>query len=662
MKIAVAVICIVIFITAETLASSYTTHPRTGRSDRTDRPVTSRSDRTDRPVTSRSDRTNRPVTTRSPYLSWLKAKSRGNPARWLRPSSTQGVYERTTLGHVGVTHRDSTTKRWLNLERLNELRSHLSFSSSSQQHVFVPKDQNVENTSQRSIATAVKQHGLTHKDVVSSKPSLITSGHQAITGHHVVTNEHNMATAQRHETTYQHPKPSSTSRSVDLNITVFNRTADANSNQIVKPTPAPIVPSCSNCLYFHCDDGAIVPGLACNGIQDCTDGSDELGAKGLSCSDVKVQCDTYICVNLYTATLIPQLCNPNFTKEYIIVTEINSISNTTPTAVYEISTEITDPMAQSCSNTSFFQCNDGSMVVGLACDGIDDCIDGSDEFGGLECADVKLQCTKDTCVNQFMITNFALCSPISTTEASSCEDESMFLCDDKLYCVVASSKCDGVQDCNDGSDESFPHCPCQEFSCQNGNCVPNNATCNGMDDCGDRSDETCALNDLPRDCRGSFSSGRFLCDDGTCIDKSKQCDGKYDCLDSSDELFSLCHPKIVTSYCGPGHFTCDNRMCIVKESVCDGADDCGDNSDEDFCFQYYLQSENFPIYLIISVGVVGPLLLILIIIVTVCYCKRSKAKSVIYRRPPSYEASIRNIRTEHGFGNPLHELKVPVAP
>jgi hypothetical protein len=51
--------------------------------------------------------------------------------------------------------------------------------------------------------------------------------------------------------------------------------------------------------------------------------------------------------------------------------------------------------------------------------------------------------------------------------------------------VASSNRCDGAQDCSDGSDEI----DCATFSCQNGDRVLVRYRCNGNQDCGDGSDE-----------------------------------------------------------------------------------------------------------------------------------------------------------------------------
>ncbi|KAL5015278.1 hypothetical protein ScPMuIL_009548 [Solemya velum] len=70
---------------------------------------------------------------------------------------------------------------------------------------------------------------------------------------------------------------------------------------------------------------------------------------------------------------------------------------------------------------------------------------------------------------------------------------------------------------------------------------------------------------------------QFTCDNGNCIPDNWYCDGMDDCGDYSDEPFGCSDP---TSTCEYDEFTCDNSKCIPRSWLCDYYDDCGDNSDE----------------------------------------------------------------------------------
>ncbi|XP_072552989.1 basement membrane-specific heparan sulfate proteoglycan core protein [Salminus brasiliensis] len=136
-------------------------------------------------------------------------------------------------------------------------------------------------------------------------------------------------------------------------------------------------------------------------------------------------------------------------------------------------------------------------------------------------------------------------------------------------------------------------CQEEEFSCDNGMCIPVDKVCDKRLDCEDGSDEeNCAPDVLtttttrptttverrpvpgPGPCRGD----QAMCQNGECISRDYLCDGERDCSDGSDEL------KCGTpSPCEPNEFKCKNGRCALKLWRCDGDNDCKDNSDEMDC-------------------------------------------------------------------------------
>ncbi|XP_069039964.1 basement membrane-specific heparan sulfate proteoglycan core protein isoform X5 [Lepisosteus oculatus] len=141
-------------------------------------------------------------------------------------------------------------------------------------------------------------------------------------------------------------------------------------------------------------------------------------------------------------------------------------------------------------------------------------------------------------------------------------------------------------------------CMPDEFTCQDGECVPLEYRCDNRLDCHDMSDEldcppatpapvipgpspplVTVRPEIPsppiaRPCRVDEA----VCQNGQCIPRDYLCDGERDCTDGSDEI------KCGTpSPCEPNEFKCQNGRCALKLWRCDGDNDCGDNSDESYC-------------------------------------------------------------------------------
>ncbi|XP_077116591.1 basement membrane-specific heparan sulfate proteoglycan core protein isoform X3 [Ranitomeya variabilis] len=166
-------------------------------------------------------------------------------------------------------------------------------------------------------------------------------------------------------------------------------------------------------------------------------------------------------------------------------------------------------------------------------------------------------------------------------------------------------------------------CSTEEFTCNNGECIPLEFQCDQRHDCRDMSDEKDCVTaesdiigpsvtarpvttrrpattpyppiytrppliattpikpftpkppiDGPRQCRREEAR----CPNGQCIPRDYLCDGERDCKDGSDEL--NCGTP---SPCEPNEFKCRNGRCALKLWRCDGDNDCGDGSDEIHC-------------------------------------------------------------------------------
>uniref|UniRef100_A0A672JBW6 Low density lipoprotein receptor-related protein 2b n=1 Tax=Salarias fasciatus TaxID=181472 RepID=A0A672JBW6_SALFA len=138
-------------------------------------------------------------------------------------------------------------------------------------------------------------------------------------------------------------------------------------------------------------------------------------------------------------------------------------------------------------------------------------------------------------------------------------------------CIPSVYRCDHVNDCVDNSDENNCNYPtCTEKTCANGACYKHSQHCNGRPDCRDGSDESnCTIQHC--------STHQFECANGYCIPLAFRCDHWDDCSDGSDE--QGCDYQS----CNGDQFTCTSGRCIPQNWVCDKFNDCGDYSDEKGC-------------------------------------------------------------------------------
>ncbi|TKS67473.1 Prolow-density lipoprotein receptor-related protein 1 [Collichthys lucidus] len=235
--------------------------------------------------------------------------------------------------------------------------------------------------------------------------------------------------------------------------------------------------------------------------------------------------------------------------------------------------------------------------------------------------------------NQVLEKNNVTCAEASSSglEPQRCKSDE-FQCHNH-HCIRALWKCDGDDDCLDGSDEEshscYNHtCPVDHFKCSSNRCIPKRWLCDGTNDCGNNEDEantTCSAQPCQTD--------QFSCQNGRCIPRAWSCDREDDCGDMSDEIsctvpmddvlvcsgiviqvrtiisndirvrlrlqgHSFCNRCMllcmsVDDDCGDGsdevgcirscsnnQFQCTSGRCIPDHWACDGDNDCGDYSDE----------------------------------------------------------------------------------
>ncbi|KAA0703658.1 putative vitellogenin receptor [Triplophysa tibetana] len=112
-------------------------------------------------------------------------------------------------------------------------------------------------------------------------------------------------------------------------------------------------------------------------------------------------------------------------------------------------------------------------------------------------------------------------------------------------------------------------CNRNQWQCYDGVCIPHRWHCDGVGDCQDGSDEMAC----------SCPPKAFECADGSgCVTESLACDGRAQCSDGSDELD--CDWR---SGCLSSDWKCRNNICIPQNFLCNEVNDCGDNSDEETC-------------------------------------------------------------------------------
>ena len=258
-----------------------------------------------------------------------------------------------------------------------------------------------------------------------------------------------------------------------------------------------------------------------------------------------------------------------------------------------------------------FQCSDNHTIfLSQFCDGVVDCLDGSDEFTNQP----GFKCNKCVLPQSNLYDDVAHCE--NNTDLHPIKQ--YFKCFDNRLLILDQQVCDGVGNCYDMSDE----CLCDEyfdtemcasmFEDKNFQCFDNEngkpwrnvlndnpslmtneftngfvecrtksnksilaITCDGRPECRDFSDE-CHCSNPPLFCNDSchsyFPMGDRYCDGVE--DPAWQYINRSDCPRGFDEIFC------------PKRFKCNatGKISIEILNVCDGKLDCDDKSDEINCF------------------------------------------------------------------------------
>ncbi|XP_072269512.1 MAM and LDL-receptor class A domain-containing protein 1 [Pyxicephalus adspersus] len=141
--------------------------------------------------------------------------------------------------------------------------------------------------------------------------------------------------------------------------------------------------------------------------------------------------------------------------------------------------------------------------------------------------------------------------------------EDLFTCIYEKQCVPLFAKCNGVEDCKDGTDEIFcptvipstaskPNCRSTERQCANKRCIPAMMWCDGVIDC--------LLGEDEYNCTSvTHTNGSVLCvPSNTWLSVEQRCDAKPDCSNYIDE--SLC------SEC-PYRYCRNGGKCVIENKV-----------------------------------------------------------------------------------------------
>uniref|UniRef100_A0A8C4S481 Low-density lipoprotein receptor-related protein 2-like n=1 Tax=Erpetoichthys calabaricus TaxID=27687 RepID=A0A8C4S481_ERPCA len=381
---------------------------------------------------------------------------------------------------------------------------------------------------------------------------------------------------------------------------------------------------CNNPESFRCQDGqkCIELGMVCDGEAQCFDRSDEVNCQkavescGLMCDNSKclplhMKCDGVLnCLdqsdesNCQMENRPPVSPARNCPRTFVSCRDGRDCISHSHLCDGDLDCDDESDeeyCRADCSRPGHFQCLDKKKCLKLkqVCDGVPQCDDQSDEAkckkpvedcgffcGNGRCLPAHVQCDgKQDCADGADESN---CVPKVISMATSspppltCPSPSS-PCLDQKGCVTPEQTCNGLNDCQDGSDEAnCPVQPCKKpgfFQCADGKCIEEHLVCDGFRQCSSGSDE--------QNC--PVSPCAFTCDKNTkCFPEIVLCDGKEDCADGTDEAKCASIKSLPTApiplKCPRTFVMCrDGSDCIPSDQMCDGDKDCSDGSDEVDC-------------------------------------------------------------------------------